>query len=1448
MAKKWFIFYAIQEYIDGRAEKDKCFHLDNNKRRHWTVAPPHRGHCPNCRELDHFMLTLGRYWIRHENRTNFIRRAYNFNPATWPTPGGNEWVSRILPPSMDSLHVDEQKNVSLFPPSLLLKIAWGPVWPAPVSPEALDLAADFVQKYNSTPEASNLAEVASSGFYLEKELTDMAQMAFQVWDQTVISDFFGNASLAQRDDSGEYVFDNLADMLIGAVGIVKNELIAIHKLTLTGTSRKYRLKVGMPSAVEIGMPDSISYAATQPGTTIAVGAANFDEIMVRSFLGDSLAEQYAAGLVSQSHSGAGSGTAGALAAYTGGETGFTKTLIELVSAPGLGPLSFGELTYTSQYQIANGPYWHCDWYNDIGAASVPSALKASLGTFLTHARKQGWIFPGDYLPNTPPAVNGCYNYLRDKPDAVYLAAGMSIDPAALADPGFGDVAVNSDGSPKFTNSDIDNVPADNLWSGQPVAVVHLGLPLGGITNSQLLHAMGWVGPDTWWAAKQAYAAIIGSAVPGGVSLAGNITSFLDKTEGAIPSIKFDTWYKCDTFRCEIPAGVNATTTAPGTPYINIVPRYNFYIPTYETKIASPSIPETVLPCLYAFMADTFTKGADGASANTTQIGFTDEDGNGVYDPAIDTPIFEQNGTFTEYYNLISLGGSIRNSFTDIQSAVGEKVAESQHGEYYDKWSSAIDVFSAGQAPSAQVPVRAGPDIYTGAPNAITLDALSNKWKNVMIPAESFDEFTSDQSTKKLYPMYVDIEFGGGVDQSSGNSGFNIVNKLKETGLLDEILTQWVKSYPTIPADIRQAQTNNNIDHTLGEEPSAQYQMRYTSGGWASPYRTGMPTIQLDAGASHTIRQTLVGSQGPGHGVGTAAYLGERPDPDIAFEGGVLSNGQGAKGTMRYLDMTSWFDEWSRLAGITAVADTEAEDVALNNLEDFMEAAAGIFSKLGTNFEPYVTVLPNHVDGEGRVRVLSAYGGGTGQDVDVAALTGEEELEAIDRVMGLMKFAQDFKNFVMDEMNPFMTSPAGGPNRQSVPGALCSNYSLSYRIEKMEEDEFGNWNTIQNFYLPEVYDEAGLGGGRGVKKFVDTQVKYNKKYKYKIWNHRLVIGTQYKYVSNSIDWFRDFNSATNSIRTGVEFDAVWKPVLRVYEVPFYAVHNQPTKVIDHPPIFPDVNILQHRGKSDRILFHLNGNVGKYAAVPIPILPDEASFLADIPNSPPYRESGGRLVYKSDDFPTIFEIFRMDTKPSSYDDFADKLWARHNTNGEATSASFLDTVRPNKKYYYMFRCIDNHGHTSNPTMVFEVEMVDDGGTVFQTIKEYNMATEENTKPSRSIRRYVEIKPALEQMLVNLEASNIDTSTNDFSSEPWLAEELQGAPTAGDPQSVVVGTNVDLTDIQLGPDDDAIWTNSDENINQPAGRNGKRFKVRFTSRATGRKFDLNLAFKIKYKNPIT
>ena len=138
-----------------------------------------------------------------------------------------------------------------------------------------------------------------------------------------------------------------------------------------------------------------------------------------------------------------------------------------------------------------------------------------------------------------------------------------------------------------------------------------------------------------------------------------------------------------------------------------------------------------------------------------------------------------------------------------------------------------------------------------------------------------------------------------------------------------------------------------------------------------------------------------------------------------------------------------------------------------------------------------------------------------------------------------------------------------------------------------------------------------------------------------------------------------------------------------------------------------------------------------------------------------------------------------------------------NERALSFDFKDTLRPNKKYYYTARSIDVHGKKSNPSIVYEVELVYHDGVLFPEVKLYHPPVMPATETDKKFARFIEIK-----------ASEIQTEVY----EPTFA--------TSDADNDLIG--------KKGLAAEKVVAN--------------KFVVRFTSIDTGRKFDINLSFTNK------
>ena len=65
---------------------------------------------------------------------------------------------------------------------------------------------------------------------------------------------------------------------------------------------------------------------------------------------------------------------------------------------------------------------------------------------------------------------------------------------------------------------------------------------------------------------------------------------------------------------------------------------------------------------------------------------------------------------------------------------------------------------------------------------------------------------------------------------------------------------------------------------------------------------------------------------------------------------------------------------------------------------------------------------------------------------------------------------------------------------------------------------------------------------------------------------------------------------------------------------------------------------------------------------------------------------------------FEVYRLDKKPTSYADFQNAKILDVRNKISTTDAIFKENVKPNKKYYYMFRSVNVMGIPSNPSPGF------------------------------------------------------------------------------------------------------------------------------------------------------
>lgn len=331
------------------------------------------------------------------------------------------------------------------------------------------------------------------------------------------------------------------------------------------------------------------------------------------------------------------------------------------------------------------------------------------------------------------------------------------------------------------------------------------------------------------------------------------------------------------------------------------------------------------------------------------------------------------------------------------------------------------------------------------------------------------------------------------------------------------------------------------------------------------------------------------------------------------------------------------------------------------------------------------------------------------------------------------------------------------------GKNCYSEIMFYRVDKFDD----NTNRlIQTFWIPA--DEQ--------IKFIDTQVKYGVKYRYSCKANVLVMGAVHSIVEEG-----------DYLKSTIE------PSLRMIEVPMF---EDICNVIQPPQPIPDVDFQNNKyNRNDiNLLIKLNANYYNDEFIPL-----EDIELAQNDLVADYNKLKRRSYFHYETEHALFEVFRMDRAPTSYDEIDNFKIAEIRHPQPSTSVVLKDKISIDKKYYYVFRSINAHGLLSNPTAIYEVHLKEDADETFLHLNTVEIPKKEPYQPSRDMTKNIQILP-----------SSLHTIF-DQSQEAAAGNTLRNK----------------IDKLNLGIAEDPIW--------------GKRFKFRFTSKDTGKKIDINVNVKL-------
>ena len=308
-------------------------------------------------------------------------------------------------------------------------------------------------------------------------------------------------------------------------------------------------------------------------------------------------------------------------------------------------------------------------------------------------------------------------------------------------------------------------------------------------------------------------------------------------------------------------------------------------------------------------------------------------------------------------------------------------------------------------------------------------------------------------------------------------------------------------------------------------------------------------------------------------------------------------------------------------------------------------------------------------------------------------------------------------------------------------------------------------------------------------------------------NKAIITNDNSTVSKSFQKLSGYVKSLTSFDDGVEFDKfkiITDDYIPLMEIPLFSVN---AKILDGPPVAPKVSFVPFKDVNNKVMIKLKGENTEYREVPQIINESEQELVNDLINTRGVDKQG-RLLFKTDDYLTKFEIYRSEERPKSYTDFSGKLIKKVDLEGKYSSYNYLNNIETNRRYYYTFRSIDEHNNISNPSPVYEFMLNDDGGFLFPEVNIVNFEDTDYYSFESNMQRYIQIRPSAQNIIFDPELINDEVkSANDLE---FVKRSDSNPP--------------------LGISNDPVW--------------GKDFKLRITSKTSGKKVDINFTFTKKHK----
>jgi hypothetical protein len=562
-----------------------------------------------------------------------------------------------------------------------------------------------------------------------------------------------------------------------------------------------------------------------------------------------------------------------------------------------------------------------------------------------------------------------------------------------------------------------------------------------------------------------------------------------------------------------------------------------------------------------------------------------------------------------------------------------------------------------------------------------------------------------------------------------------------------------------------------------------------------------------------------------------------------------------RATTQFSKNTNFLTSSSELEANTPIS--ENTDVSLLGV-DFFDLMLHSYKEIKNKSDNFIIIDDKNIETESAYDKVGAY----------RHLNTSNTLELMNNVLTLMQSETGVKD-IESLLNIQRSSPETCSSFTGCPTALSqtpeTKYSevIAYRVEK---SGVGLNNVIQNFWFFNASDLEDLN-------LFDTQVKYGAKYTYKVYEYRAIQGLKYKYSNLQLsrviglpnqeqiaseegdpDYMPTYycieyydpksdimtndlleassyagggglegtsDDPLSSLASGAQriamsrgsgeskkpyfanFVVTTEPRLKIFEIP---IMEKTVSIIDNPP--NKLNILPSylSGRQNTLQFELYYESFNKQAFPKTITSLDVALKSEYMFSNELLEDSEVLNETVSRHESI-EVYRLDKMPASLRDFEGNMISSvplrmDKSTNTYTGALFLDTIASNKKYYYVFRAVNENQVPGYMQEVVEAEYIDDGGyryAVFNTLYEEDLNVHPFKETVKKTKKLFQITPAQRQLILDSQAADFNDTA---------AQALRDST------------------VQAGTAEDLIWN--------------KTFKIRLTSRKTGKKLDLNVTYK--------